>query len=212
MSHVTHVNESRHTCEWVTSHIWMSHFTHMNESRHTYEWVMPQIWMSHGIHKNESRDIWEWVTWHMGMSHVTYENESCDIWEWVTWHFRTSEATHINKSTNTNCKWVSLLTQITYKWVYLHKLHNSEYTNANYIWVNLLTQIAIRGDHLPASLLVNLCTQRYTRQVSLLKTKKTHTQHIHQRIIHAIGCGLDECFPMGFFVNQLFGFYWIELQ
>ena len=25
--------------EWVTSHISMSHATHMNESRHTYEWV-----------------------------------------------------------------------------------------------------------------------------------------------------------------------------
>jgi len=28
-------------------HIWMSHVTHMNESCHTYEWVMSHIWMSH---------------------------------------------------------------------------------------------------------------------------------------------------------------------
>jgi len=28
-------------CSVCTSHIWMSHVTHMNESRHTYEWVMP---------------------------------------------------------------------------------------------------------------------------------------------------------------------------
>jgi len=34
-SHVTHMNESRHTYEWVMSHIWMSHVTHMNESCHT---------------------------------------------------------------------------------------------------------------------------------------------------------------------------------
>ena len=41
MSHVTHMNESCHTYEWVVSHIfWMSHVTHMNESCHTYEWVM----------------------------------------------------------------------------------------------------------------------------------------------------------------------------
>jgi len=32
------------------SHIWMSHVTHMNESRHTYEWVTSHIWMSHVTH------------------------------------------------------------------------------------------------------------------------------------------------------------------
>jgi len=32
MSHVTHMNESCHTYEWVMSHIWMSPVTHMNES------------------------------------------------------------------------------------------------------------------------------------------------------------------------------------
>ena len=44
MSHVTHMNESchthewvmSHTYEWVMSHMWMSHVTHMNESCHTY--------------------------------------------------------------------------------------------------------------------------------------------------------------------------------
>jgi len=35
MSHVTHMDESCHTCEWVMWHIWMSHFTHTNESYHT---------------------------------------------------------------------------------------------------------------------------------------------------------------------------------
>ena len=32
-----HMHGSRHTCEWVTSHMWMSHVTHVNESRHTCE-------------------------------------------------------------------------------------------------------------------------------------------------------------------------------
>jgi len=40
MSHVTHINESCHTYQWVMSHISMSHVTHINESCHTYEWVM----------------------------------------------------------------------------------------------------------------------------------------------------------------------------
>jgi len=30
MSHVTHVNESWHTCKWIMSHMWMSPVTHMN--------------------------------------------------------------------------------------------------------------------------------------------------------------------------------------
>ena len=32
MSHVTHANESCHTCEWVMSHMRMSHVTHLDES------------------------------------------------------------------------------------------------------------------------------------------------------------------------------------
>ena len=47
MSHVSHVNESCVTCEWVMCHMWMSHVSHVNES-HTYE-----------------------------SSNVTYLNESC---------------------------------------------------------------------------------------------------------------------------------------
>ena len=42
MSHLTHMNESCHTREYVTSHTSMSHVTHMDESHHTchtYEWV-----------------------------------------------------------------------------------------------------------------------------------------------------------------------------
>jgi len=36
MSHVPHM-WSCHTCEWVMSHKRMSHVTHMNESRHTQQ-------------------------------------------------------------------------------------------------------------------------------------------------------------------------------
>jgi len=38
-----HMNESRHTYEWVMSHICMSHVSHMNESCHTCERVMPIV-------------------------------------------------------------------------------------------------------------------------------------------------------------------------
>ena len=70
------MNEPYHTYEWVMSHIWMSHVTRMNESRHTYErWnmiqikayerVMSHIWMSHVTHMNESCHTYERV-----MSHI----------------------------------------------------------------------------------------------------------------------------------------------
>jgi len=77
MSHVTRMNESCHTFEWVMSiyecvmsHVWMSHVTRMNESRHTYEWVTSHIRMSHVAHIRISH-----VT-HISMSHVTHMNDS----------------------------------------------------------------------------------------------------------------------------------------
>jgi len=87
MRHVTRMNESCHTYEWVMSHIWMSRVTHVNASCHTYEWVMSHIWMSHVTHMNES-----WVhRWDAAMQrahahrhlslirmrHVTHVNEAC---------------------------------------------------------------------------------------------------------------------------------------
>jgi len=35
------------SCAWVVSHTWISHVTHVNESCHTREWVMSRIHMSH---------------------------------------------------------------------------------------------------------------------------------------------------------------------
>jgi len=79
ISHSTHVNESRHTCEWViaqpanasclfvggiygicchdTSRMGMSHGTRVNESRHTCERVMSAC---------------RWDIWHVLPRHVTY--------------------------------------------------------------------------------------------------------------------------------------------
>ena len=59
MSHVTRMNESCHTNEWVMSHVWISHVTQMNESCHTYEWVTAHIWMSHVTRMNASCRTYE---------------------------------------------------------------------------------------------------------------------------------------------------------
>jgi len=138
------------------SHIWLSPVTHMNESRHTYEWVMSHIWMNHGhqswnpcLHQrcqNEPCRVWmshaprmteschtyEWVmatkveirvsisavrisndTW---MRHVTHMNESCHTYEWV---MATQVETHILTSA------MATHTQIhyMYKHVYIYAYH-----------------------------------------------------------------------------------------
>jgi len=59
------------------SHVWMSHITRLNESCHTYEWITSRIWMSHSAHMNQS-----WHTCmsnhlsHVRMSHSTHVNKS----------------------------------------------------------------------------------------------------------------------------------------
>jgi len=66
------MDESYHTCEWVTSHIWEHHVTHTNKSYHTYEWDTFPSWMSHATHAKESYHTCERVISHMWMSHVTH--------------------------------------------------------------------------------------------------------------------------------------------
>jgi len=74
------MNESRHTCGWVMSHMWMGHVTHvdgschvddmraweqwnpppqvlrmrMDVSCHTYGCVMSHVWMGHVTHVDGS--------------------------------------------------------------------------------------------------------------------------------------------------------------
>ena len=74
MSHVTHMNESCHTYEWVMSHIWMSHVTHTNESCHTYDWVMSHIWIIHATCSHTHLDAhYYYYTFVWWMSHIPYE-------------------------------------------------------------------------------------------------------------------------------------------
>jgi len=56
------------------SHIWMSHVTHMNESCNSYEWVTSRIWMSHVTYMNASYHTHEQKIFHMWMRHVTQMN------------------------------------------------------------------------------------------------------------------------------------------
>jgi len=46
------------------THIQMSQVSHMDEARHTYEWVLSHNGMCHATHTNKSHDIYEWVMSH----------------------------------------------------------------------------------------------------------------------------------------------------
>ena len=76
------------------SHIWMRHVTHMNASCHTYEWVMSNIWMSHVANSmshvtnvSASHHTYKRVMLHMWRSHVTHMKEPCHSHEkWFQCH------------------------------------------------------------------------------------------------------------------------------
>jgi len=86
LSHDTHMNETRHTYAWVTSHVCMSHVTHMHESCHTCEWVMSHIWMSHPhlaqdshhTHCSRTTPCAVWCVWCVSCV-------SCVWWVWCVW-------------------------------------------------------------------------------------------------------------------------------
>jgi len=72
MSHVTHINESCHTHQWVISHTSMSHLTHINESCHTHPRVMPH-WGKSLISSEKYFDSES----HKSKIPCTYEKRSC---------------------------------------------------------------------------------------------------------------------------------------
>jgi len=89
-SYVTHTDESRHICEWVTSHVELSHVAdvresrHKNESCHTQRWVTAHMWMGHVTSKIELCHGCEWVmSYEWDMSHVT-SHEPLRTYNWVT--------------------------------------------------------------------------------------------------------------------------------
>ena len=97
LRHVTRMNESCHTYNWVMSGVRMRHVTYMNASCHTYECDMSGICVSHATHMHESC--------HIPMSHVSCVNEhvtrmnaSCHSYNFVMSGEWMSHVTHINES------------------------------------------------------------------------------------------------------------------
>ena len=100
ISHVTHMDESCHTYEWVMSHIWMSHVTQVDESSHTYEWVIPTAYCMWSIISSFSNRYLADRS-----SHVTHMDESCHKYVWVMSHMWMSHVTHMNESPTAYCIW-----------------------------------------------------------------------------------------------------------
>ena len=117
MSHVTRMNESCHTYEWVMSHVWMSHLSNRSGAVVMEGKVQKiRIWMSHVAYMKESCRTYEWVLSHIWISHVAHMDESCQteqaLWsfswrcqmnwyKWVMSHIWTSHVAHMNESCRT---------------------------------------------------------------------------------------------------------------
>jgi len=92
------------------SHIWMSHVTHLNESCHTHEWVMPHTWMSPSTHKTRfisfhAQDAIHSCVWH---------DVCCSVLQWVMSHTWMSHATHLNESSFKCVTWLIQICDMTY--------------------------------------------------------------------------------------------------
>jgi len=136
MSHVTHMNESCHTCERVMSHIWFSHGTrdpwHVMQfffyntpvTSHDiwHEWVMSHVWMSHLTYTNQSRHTMPCAfsktrtASHMWASHVTHLNETCSTYEQVIPHIWKSHFTCVKKSCHTRPVYTCIHTPSKERW------------------------------------------------------------------------------------------------
>jgi len=100
ISHVTHMNESYHTCKWVMSHTsdsvryLGSYIPHTNESFHTYDRVMSH--MNGSCHTHQILFDTLVRVFHIQICHVTRMNESCLTYEWVMSHIWMSHVTHLS--------------------------------------------------------------------------------------------------------------------
>ena len=73
-------------------YIWMSHVSHLNATCLTYEWVVSQVWMSHVSHMNESCLAYEHACHCQYVSHM---NDSCLAYGWVMSHVWVSHVSHV---------------------------------------------------------------------------------------------------------------------
>jgi len=101
MSHVTHMNESCPTDEWVMWHIWETDVSRMNESCHTSKWVRSCIWMSNVTDVNKTCQTFKCIMSHIWTSHVTHIIKLCQIYKCVMSRVWISHVTHTNRSCHT---------------------------------------------------------------------------------------------------------------
>ena len=115
---VTCINESRHTCEGVMSHLcatWLIHMCDMTQLRErltltigTFTYINEShVWMSHVTRMSASCHTYERAmshTWETHAHHrnVTYINESRHTYEWVTSRVWMSHVTHTNETCHTH--------------------------------------------------------------------------------------------------------------
>jgi len=109
LRHVTHVTESRHTCDWVMSHLSIATFTNceskkpnLRELCHIWNWVMSHMWLSHVTYVTESCHTCDVSpspivnTTHQSCErYATFVTESCHTCDWVTSHMCLSHVTHV---------------------------------------------------------------------------------------------------------------------
>ena len=132
MSHVTHMNESCHTYEWVMSHIWMSHVAHITKSCHTRTERHTGLILSRNCLPSLSCMCVPWLSCDMthprlsmgpvwlSLSCVTWLIHMCVAWlsrNWVKAHTYMSDCKHVNTSHGTHVH----ESRHTYKWVISHK-------------------------------------------------------------------------------------------
>jgi len=165
ISHVTHMDESCHTCKWVMSHTWMSHVTHMNESCHTYEWAMSHIRMSH-----VTRMDWDILCMytHMNTHMNTHTNTHmtshviCDL---------THDIIHMYTHMNGSCH--------TYKWVMSHvwlmTSYASTHTHTYDMHVHKHTHMTCMYTH---THIWHACTHTHTRMTSHWRRREKYNDKI----------------------------------
>jgi len=169
MSHVTSMNESCHTNDWVMSHIWMRHVTHVDDHPyvlsfhlllqlcHTRECVMQYLWMSHVTRVNESCHMYAWVMSHIRMSLVTHMNKSCHIHEWppmcdllppVVKFWSHTWMCHVNPMHESchNYEWVVSHVQMMHVTHMNESCHTYEWV-MSHIWMSHVTHITSHVTH-----------------------------------------------------------------
>ena len=105
-----HMNESCHTYQRVTSHIWMGHVTHMKEECDTCEIVMWQTWLGQVTQMHESCHTFICVMSLVWTSRLTRMIKSGHTYDWVTSHIRShvwlSHVSHMSHVTHMSSQWV----------------------------------------------------------------------------------------------------------